>query len=104
MLLLNEAKLVLGKVIGTVWSTRKDENLVGSKFLIVRHLNLDLTEKEAFNIAVDSVGAGVGEIVLMATGSSARQTTITKNKPIDAVIMAIVDKLDISEKNKAKDS
>ncbi|MBI9070574.1 MAG: EutN/CcmL family microcompartment protein [Melioribacteraceae bacterium] len=88
--------MVLGKVVGTVWSTRKDENLIGSKFMIVRHLNLDLTEKESFNIAVDSVGSGVGEIVIMATGSSARQTNITKNKPIDAVIMAIVDKLDIS--------
>jgi microcompartment protein CcmK/EutM len=90
--------LQLGKVIGTVWSTRKDENLVGSKFLIVRTLNLDYSERNEFAVAVDSVGAGTGEIVLMATGSSARQTTFTKNKPIDAVIMAIVDKLDISEK------
>lgn len=95
--------MVLGRVIGTVWSTRKDENLVGSKFLIVRHLNLDLTEKESFNVAVDSVGAGVGEVVLMAAGSSARQTTFTKDKPIDAVIMAIVDKLDISNKIEQKE-
>ncbi|MGE5399845.1 MAG: EutN/CcmL family microcompartment protein [Ignavibacteriales bacterium] len=90
--------MILGRVIGTVWSTRKDENLVGAKFLIVRELNLDYSEKSSFIIAVDSVGAGVGEIVLAATGSSARQTTFTKNKPIDAVIMAIVDKLDISVK------
>ncbi|MDP2301868.1 MAG: EutN/CcmL family microcompartment protein [Ignavibacteria bacterium] len=86
--------MILGKVIGTVWSTRKDENLVGSKFLIVRQLDLKFNEKDNFVIAVDSVGAGEGEIVLVATGSSARQTSITKNKPIDAVIMAIVDKLD----------
>jgi microcompartment protein CcmK/EutM len=86
--------MILGKVIGTVWSTRKDENLVGSKFLIVRQLDLKFNEKDNFVIAVDSVGAGEGEIVLVATGSSARQTVITKNKPIDAVIMAIVDKLD----------
>ena len=92
--------MILGKVIGTVWSTRKDENLVGSKFLIVRQLNLDYTPKENFVVAVDSVGAGVGEIVLCAQGSSARQTAITKNKPVDAVIMAIVDKLDISVKEK----
>lgn len=92
--------MILGKVIGTVWSTRKDENLVGAKFLIVRHLDLDYRPKEATVIAVDSVGAGVGEIVLVAQGSSARQTTFTKNKPIDAVIMAIVDKLDISVKAK----
>ncbi|OGU33994.1 MAG: ethanolamine utilization protein EutN [Ignavibacteria bacterium GWB2_35_6b] len=92
--------MILGKVIGTVWSTRKDENLVGSKFLIVRQLNLDYTPKESFVVAVDSVGAGVGEIVLCAQGSSARQTAITKNKPVDAVIMAIVDKLDVSVKEK----
>jgi microcompartment protein CcmK/EutM len=48
-------------------------------------------------IAVDSVGAGVGETVLVATGSSSRQTEITKNKPVDAVIMAIVDKIDINK-------
>lgn len=88
--------MLLGKVIGTVWSTRKDEKLIGSKFLIVRQLSLDQKPKENFVVAVDSVGAGVGETVLFATGSSARQTNITKDKPVDAVIMAIVDKLDIS--------
>jgi microcompartment protein CcmK/EutM len=88
----------LGKVIGTVWSTKKDENLVGAKLLIVRQLDLDYKEKENFVVAVDSVGAGVGEVVLVATGSSSRQTNITKDKPVDAVIMAIVDKLDISLK------
>lgn len=93
--------MILGKVIGTVWSTRKDENLVGAKFLIVRELNLDYTEKSNFVVAVDSVGAGIGEVVLAATGSSARQTTFTKNKPVDAVIMAIVDKLDIAVKEGA---
>jgi len=96
--------LILGKVIGTVWSTRKDENLVGAKFLIVRHIDLEYKPKEATVIAVDSVGAGVGEIVIVAQGSSARQTTFTKNKPVDAVIMAIVDKLDISVKEKQKES
>jgi len=87
--------MILGKVIGTVWSTKKDENLVGSKLLIVRQLSLDFKEKENFVVAVDSVGAGEGEIVLVATGSSARQTNTTKNRPVDAVVMAIVDKLDI---------
>jgi len=69
---------------------------VGAKFLIVRELNLDLTPKTSTVIAVDSVGAGIGETVLVAQGSSARQTTFTKNKPVDAVIMAIVDKLDVA--------
>ncbi len=87
--------MFLGKVIGTVWSTKKDENLVGAKFLIVKQLDLNLKEKDNFVVAVDSVGAGEGEVVLVATGSSSRQTEFTKNKPVDAVIMAIVDKLDI---------
>ncbi|HPI37089.1 MAG TPA: EutN/CcmL family microcompartment protein [Ignavibacteriaceae bacterium] len=90
--------MFLGKVIGTVWSTKKDENLTGSKLLIVRQLDLELKEKSNFVVAVDSVGAGEGEVVLVATGSSARQTNITKNKPVDAVVMAIVDKLDVSIK------
>lgn len=88
--------MFIGKVIGTVWSTQKDENLVGSKFLVVRRLDINLKEKTDFVVAVDSVGAGVGETVLVATGSSSRQTEITKNKPVDAVIMAIVDKIDIN--------
>jgi microcompartment protein CcmK/EutM len=90
--------MILGKVIGTVWSTKKDENLIGSKLLIVRQLDLDFKEKSNFLVAIDSVGAGEGEVVLVASGSSARQTVITKNKPVDAVIMAIVDKLDVSFK------
>jgi ethanolamine utilization protein EutN len=90
--------MFLGRVIGTVWSTKKDENLVGAKFLIVREVTLELKEKERFVIAVDSVGAGEGEVVLVATGSSSRMTSFTKDKPVDAVIMGIVDKLDVSEK------
>ena len=94
--------MLLGKVIGTVWSTKKDEKLVGAKFLIVREMDLKLKEKDNFVVAVDSVGAGEGEIVLVATGSSSRQTNFTKDKPVDAVIMAIVDKLDVAIKQLAK--
>jgi ethanolamine utilization protein EutN len=90
--------MFLGRVIGTVWSTKKDEQLVGAKFLIVREVTLDLKEKERFVVAVDSVGAGEGEIVLVATGSSSRMTNFTKDKPVDAVIMGIVDKLDVADK------
>jgi microcompartment protein CcmK/EutM len=86
--------MVLGKVIGNVWATRKDQKLTGLKLLIVRSVDLDYTEKETFVVAADSVGAGVGEIVLYCTGSSARQTEATENRPVDAVIMAIVDKLE----------
>ena len=90
--------MFLGRVIGTVWSTKKDENLVGAKFLIVREISLDLKEKERFVVAVDSVGAGEGEVVLVTTGSSSRMTSFTKDKPVDAVIMGIVDKLDVADK------
>ncbi|MGA9407796.1 MAG: EutN/CcmL family microcompartment protein [Bacteroidota bacterium] len=90
--------MILGKVIGTVWATRKDEALVGVSLQIVRHVDLDYTLKDAFVVAVDTVQAGVGDVVLVATGSSARQTSVTKNKPVDAVIMAVVDKLDVTEK------
>ena len=94
--------MLLGKVIGTVWSTKKDDKLVGAKFLIVREMDLKLKEKDNFVVAVDSVGAGESEIVLVATGSSSRQTTFTKDKPVDAVIMAIVDKLDVAIKQLSK--
>ncbi|MEX1274511.1 MAG: EutN/CcmL family microcompartment protein [Bacteroidota bacterium] len=89
--------MILGKVVGTVWATRKDEELTGLKLQIVKHLDLDYKVKEAFVVAVDTVQAGVGDVVLIATGSSARQTTMTKNKPVDAVIMAVVDKLDVAD-------
>ncbi len=89
--------MIIGRVIGTVWSTKKDDSLVGSKLLIVRHLDLEYKELSGFVVAVDSCGAGEGEIVLVATGSSARQTTITKSKPVDAVVMAIIDKLDVKK-------
>lgn len=89
--------MFLGKVIGTVWATRKDEELVGMKFQIVKHVGLDYKLKDTFVVAVDTVQAGVGDVVLVCSGSSARQTALTKNRPVDAVIMAVVDKLDISE-------
>jgi microcompartment protein CcmK/EutM len=89
--------MVLGKVVGTVWATRKDEELVGMKFQVVRHIDLNYRLKETFLIAVDTVQAGVGDVVLVCSGSSARLTAATKDKPIDAVIMAVVDKLDVAD-------
>jgi len=89
--------MILGKVIGTIWATRKDEEMVGMKLQIVKQVDLDYKLKDSFVVAVDTVQAGVGDIVLVASGSSARQTAVTKNKPVDAVIVAVVDKLDISE-------
>jgi len=85
----------LGKIVGTVVSTRKDEKLVGTKLQIVRQIDPEGRETGTFVVAVDAVGAGTGEVVLYASGSSARQTTITEDRPADAVIMAIVDAIEI---------
>jgi microcompartment protein CcmK/EutM len=95
--------MILGRVIGTVWATRKDEQLTGMKLQLVREVELDLSPTSKFVVAVDSVGAGVDEIVLVVQGSSARQTELTRNKPVDAVITAIVDKLDVQESAERKE-
>ena len=89
--------MILGKVVGTVWATRKDEELVGMKFQIVKHVDVDYKVKDTFVVAVDTVQAGVGDVVLVTSGSSARQTNQTKNKPVDAVIVAVVDKLGVAD-------
>ena len=83
--------MLLGKVVGTLVATRKEASLLGLKFLVVRRLTIDNEDDAGYVIAADAVGAGVDEVVLFATGSSARQTVLTDNRPCDAVIMAIVD-------------
>ncbi len=83
--------MLLGRVAGTLVASRKEETLEGLKFLVVRTIDVDEGETGSYVVAADAVGAGVGEIVLYATGSSARQTRYTKDRPCDAVIMAIVD-------------
>ncbi len=87
--------MLMGRVVGTVVSTRKEEELVGLKFLLVKQVDVDLNESDKFVVAADAVGAGMGEVVLYASGSSARQTVATNNRPVDATIMAIVDSYDI---------
>ena len=81
----------MGRVIGSVVSTRKDPKLSGLKLLIVENLTLDLEPEGGYVVAVDAVGAGAREVVLYATGSSARQTEQTRDRPVDAVIMEILD-------------
>lgn len=83
--------MLLGKVVGTLVATRKDEKLEGFKFLVVKRLNIQNEETGEYVIAADAVQAGIGEVILYATGSSARQTVLTDKKPCDAVIMAVVD-------------
>jgi microcompartment protein CcmK/EutM len=87
--------MVLGKVVGTVVSSRKEEELTGLKFLLVKACDADGNPTGATVVAADAVGAGVGEVVLYAAGSSARQTKVTKDRPVDATIMAIVDQVEI---------
>lgn len=94
--------MLLGKVIGTVVSTQKEEQLKGFKFYIVEQVDANNHPTGDTIVAVDSVGSGIGEVVLYATGSSARQTKITENKPIDAVIVAIVDTWEVEGEVKYK--
>lgn len=79
------------RVIGNVVCTRKDDKLVGTKLLIVQPVSLDGSAKGNQIVAVDAVGSGEGELVLIVSGSSARQTKRTEGNPVDATIMAIVD-------------
>jgi ethanolamine utilization protein EutN len=82
--------MLVGKVIGSIVSTRKNENLIGSKFMIVEPLAV-MNGKGERIVAVDNVGAGIGEIVLVATGSAARIGCNLTDSPVDAEIVGIVD-------------
>jgi ethanolamine utilization protein EutN/carbon dioxide concentrating mechanism protein CcmL len=90
--------MLLARVAGTLVASRKDEGLSGQKLLVLRQIDIDGKDAAGQVVAVDSVGAGVGEVVLFATGSSARQTVATKDRPCDAVVMAIVDTWEVGGK------
>jgi microcompartment protein CcmK/EutM len=83
--------MLLAKVVGTVVASQKDERLTGFKFLVLQRLDINGVLENGYVVAVDAVGAGVGEVVMYASGSSARQTVLTDKRACDAVIMAIVD-------------
>ena len=88
--------MLLGRVVGTLVASRKDEKLEGFKFLVVRRLNVENEEAGDYVVAADAVQAGIGDVVMYATGSSARQTVVTDKRPCDAVIMAIVDTWEVN--------
>jgi microcompartment protein CcmK/EutM len=85
--------MLLGQVIGTVVATKKEPELDGLKLLLVKAADVSGNATGGVIVAADAVGAGVGELVLFCAGSSARQTEATKNKPVDHVVMAIVDEV-----------
>ncbi len=87
--------MLIAKVIGTTVSTIKDEKIVGRKLLILRQTDEKGIPIGKPYVAVDTVNAGVGDLVLTAHGSSARQTKITDKRPVDAVIMAMIDSLEV---------
>jgi ethanolamine utilization protein EutN len=85
--------MILAEVVGTVVSSRKDPALEGLKLLAVQPLGKGLAPTGSILVAVDSVGAGPGEVVLIVSGSSARYTAVTSGRPADASILAIVDQV-----------
>jgi len=85
--------MIICKVLGNVWATKKDEKLNGHKLLVVRSNGV---EAETF-VAVDIIGAGIGEDVLVSKGSVARNSLAEKNTPIDAVVVGIIDSLEVDE-------
>lgn len=90
--------MYIARVVGSVVSTIKDEALTGSKLLIVRKADVKGEIIGDFHVAVDTVNAGEGDVVLVAEGSAARQTDRTQDKPIDHLIMGIVDTLQVDAK------
>jgi microcompartment protein CcmK/EutM len=87
--------MLVGRVVGTVVATHKEPSLEGLKFLLLKQLDIAGKETGASIVAADAVGAGLGDVVLYATGSSARQTKVTQNLPVDGVVMAIIDTLEV---------
>jgi ethanolamine utilization protein EutN/carbon dioxide concentrating mechanism protein CcmL len=88
--------MILAQVLGTVVSTRKDAGLLGLKLLLVREVDAQFKPTGAYVVAADAVGAGGGELVLVAQGSSARMTEVSREKPVDAVIAGIVDAVEMN--------
>lgn len=87
--------MVIGKVVGNIWSTRKDEKLNGIKFMVVKPLDEKFNEKGEVFVAADNAGAGVGDTVLITTGSAARISLGDNEIPVDSVIVGVIDSLEV---------
>ncbi|MCC5912234.1 MAG: EutN/CcmL family microcompartment protein [Clostridiaceae bacterium] len=88
--------MVIGEVVGNVWATRKDETLNGLKLLVIKAINQDNKEKESTFVAVDSVGAGIGDQVLVVKGNAARKALGREEAAVDATIVGIIDEVEVT--------
>ena len=93
--------MILGEVIGNIVATQKNKDLVGKKLLIVKAIDLEGKKLDPFVIAVDIIGVGIGERVLVVNGSAARMTDETRDKSIDSVIVARVDTIQVEPEVKS---
>lgn len=89
--------MLLGKIVGTVVATRKDPRLVSSKLLVVRPIDPRGKAEGNYVVAIDTVDAGVGETVLVVSGSSARMAAGMKDVPVDAAIVGIIDTIELAD-------
>lgn len=87
----------IGKVVGNVWATRKDEKLCGQKLLVVKLLKDKEAYKDGFLVAADNAGAGNGDLVLITKGSAARESLEDRSVPVDATIVGVVDSLEVHD-------
>ena len=89
--------MVIGRVVGNLWATRKDEKLNGQKFLVVKLMKNKEEDIEGLFVAADSVGAGIGDCVLITKGGAARSCLGDKSIPVDATIVGIVDSIEVHD-------
>ena len=94
--------MILGRIVGTVVSTRKDVRLEGKKLLVVKPISPEGADEAGYLVAVDTVDAGFRETVLIVSGSSARLAAECKDRPVDAAIVGIVDTIKIDEQHEAE--
>ena len=88
--------MIIGRILGTVVSTQKDERLLSKKLLIVKPINLDGSDQSGYVVAVDTVGAGFHERVIVVGGSSARMADGNKDCPVDSAIIGVIDTIDFT--------
>lgn len=88
----------LARVVGTVVATRKDPRLEGSKLLVLNHISPQgEAKKGSYVVAIDTVGAGVGDVVITVAGSSARMAAGMKETPVDCAVVGIIDEIDVDK-------